>query len=265
MPLFFDDLVVLGFHDVKDAPGIHSEFKKHGVDAAVVDHAYIVSHLHLAVSFYRFKSEGAHDTGISISSAHTESASNVTAKKYISDSKRGRPSTARDIFAALSPSHNLDRILQVLPAGSKTDAVLVILQKDTYESQKQHILDCIIRKSSQPDGTEKAKAHLLAHRRSGLFPFLEYVDTEKVMKFYGITERDKYAMAQSFTLNESHALAQEVLSTDIAVTLAAFHAKQNMCKCPGDRTACAKSAISMMVGAKALEQCVVNKLSLCDI
>ncbi|CCW65956.1 unnamed protein product [Phytomonas sp. Hart1] len=250
MSLLLDDFVVLGFHGVRDAPEIHAGFKRRGFEAAVVDHAFIISHLHLAVSFYRFCGESAFSTG---------ALSNVSARK------RGRPWAARDLFTSLSLSHNLDRILQVLPAESKTSAVLVIIPKKIYDAHTDEVIDCIIRKDSQADMVGKAIPHSLVYRHSGLFPFLEYVDVAKVMGFYGITERDKSAMMQSFSLNETYALAQEVLGTDFAPTLTAFHAGGNICQCPCDRTACAKNAISMMLAAKALEQCVVNKLSLCDV
>lgn len=149
MPLRISSFRVRCYHDCPNAAAIHAELKRRHIDAAVVDHAFVMSSLQLAVALFR--AEGGADvvgartpsplspllhgaspgtspvatTTTTVQTPPSSTSESSTAAATMPPPSR-RISNSRQIFAALSLSHNLDRILQVLPPGPQTTSVAII-------------------------------------------------------------------------------------------------------------------------------------------
>lgn len=113
------------FHNCKQAAAIHAELKKLHIDAAVVDHAFIISPLQLAVAFFRVEANA--DGAAAPPSPHAAATSAGVPPR--------RTSFSRRIFAALSITHNLDRILQILPPGPQTSSVVILYRSPLSTAQ----------------------------------------------------------------------------------------------------------------------------------
>ncbi|KPI82591.1 hypothetical protein ABL78_8400 [Leptomonas seymouri] len=126
------------YHSCPQAAAIHTELKKLHIDAAVVDHAFIISPLQLAVAVFRVESN--YDIALLARKTMSEgqqqqqqhqqqlpiSAGAAPATAASSTLPGRKMSFSRRIFAALSLTHNLDRILQILPPGPQTSSVVVL-------------------------------------------------------------------------------------------------------------------------------------------
>lgn len=125
------------YHDCIHAAAIHAELKKLHIDAAVVDHAFILSPLQLATAFFRVES----NVDFALSTSNTSKDSQPPQQEQLQSSMSpsgpmvsvaaaalpGRKvSYSRRIFASLSLTHNLDRIMQILPPGPQTSSVVIL-------------------------------------------------------------------------------------------------------------------------------------------
>lgn len=108
--MLLHNFVVLCFHNLHDATAIHARCKENSIDAAVIDHKFIISFTHLATALHRIVNN------------------NVNMALLGQRQKLSTQPVARVVFVALSCTHNLDRILQSLPAGQQTQSVIIVSQ-----------------------------------------------------------------------------------------------------------------------------------------
>ncbi|ESL12053.1 hypothetical protein TRSC58_00185 [Trypanosoma rangeli SC58] len=101
------DFAVLAFHGVRDAASLHGRLKTRATRAACIDSAYVVSRLHLVVALHR----------ISAAPLFTGPG----------DREAAAAPTDRDVFAALSHTRNLHRVMRRLTCCETTRAVVVVL------------------------------------------------------------------------------------------------------------------------------------------
>lgn len=245
MELVIGCFVVMPFPAIKDAAGVHTELQKRGIDAAVVDHAYILSKLQLATALSR------------ITPFHGVTASAVSSSKQRTASVKGE--VARLLFLSLSLTHNLDRVLQILPPGPATSAVVVILHKQaaTPEALDSIREVCGRRKqgpapqrpcgtcgggsgvaeaprSSSPEDVEAFVYHTLA----------AFADAAKLKAFYGVTEKELLTVRQGFT-------SQDVQRSEAMAR-----------RCGAEKDGVDPK---LLLNTRALELCVVNRLATTDI
>ncbi|RNF13843.1 hypothetical protein TcG_08206 [Trypanosoma cruzi] len=154
------DFVVLSYHDVRDAASLHEHFKKRSISAAVIDSAYIMSRLHLVVALHRISSAP-------LIIGHDDCQSKMT--------RKSTARTARDVFAALSHTRNLYRVLEHLTCSETTRAVVIVLSAPTEEDIAA-VLDIV-------QGV-----------RHGLLSLEEYRDEAAVRDFYGVGESEAAAL-----------------------------------------------------------------------
>ncbi|KAG8345578.1 putative Kinase binding protein [Trypanosoma vivax] len=116
------EFFVAAYHNVRDAASLFDQCKENRIDAAVIDAAYIVSRLHLAVALHR-----ASGTPLTLEAGEgTGSSSEVGA------AKRKQTPSARDVFAALSHTRNLDRVLERLACSKTTTSVVIVLYSQQH-------------------------------------------------------------------------------------------------------------------------------------
>ncbi|CCD13544.1 unnamed protein product [Trypanosoma congolense IL3000] len=163
---------VMTFHNVRNGPALHSHFKSSQIDAAVIDAAYIVSHLHLAAALHRLASSPLvfepHAAGPSAEAGTTLLPQREQQARREPERQTAVP-TARDVFASLSHTRNLDRVMERLTCGSTTTAV-VIVQHAPSSSQLQAVAEFV-------EGEQHSLSEL------GL-----YYSEAAVRDFYGIGE-----------------------------------------------------------------------------
>ncbi|AAZ13410.1 kinase binding protein CGI-121, putative [Trypanosoma equiperdum] len=122
------EFTVMAFHNVRNAAALHDHFKKKKIDAAVIDAAYIVSHLHLSVALHRLSTEPliTESGAKSVASSSTACGTSLVPERKV---------TARDVFSSLSHTRNLDRVLERLTCASTTTAVVIVL----HAPSSQHV------------------------------------------------------------------------------------------------------------------------------
>ncbi|KAK7198997.1 hypothetical protein NESM_000867400 [Novymonas esmeraldas] len=205
MPYTIGSFHVQCYHNCTNAAAIHAELKRRHIDAAVVDHAFIISPLQLAVALFRVEtSADAASAGVAsaIPAALTAAAAPpLPSASPQQPSSARRVSDSRQMFAALSLSRNLDRILQVLPPGPHTTSVVVLCRP----------LSCLRSAADTPapssaatgSGTVEDVIHLCVQRTNStaqphsFAPITEpfwcgaafaFTDTSKVASYYGVSE-----------------------------------------------------------------------------
>ncbi|TPP44979.1 hypothetical protein CGC20_12285 [Leishmania donovani] len=212
------------YHDCTNAAAIHAELKRRHIDAAVVDHAFLISPLQLAVALFRVEASAdmlATLLSSTISPPLAEASSPSSASTSASPSlppllqqqTTRRVSNSRQIFAALSLSHNLDRILQttsvviIYKRSGSARAAAVSFADDvgagsavasTVQDGKD--LDATIHACVQLTNSA-AQAHTFALITE---PFwtgaaFAFADVSKVALFYGISESMLLAAQRSMT------------------------------------------------------------------
>lgn len=233
--------VVLLYHHVAAASRFHAALKVMGVDAAVVDHRYLVSLLHVSTALHR--------TVTGAVSERTISCRNRAHKNTSSDGSRGdgapaavvverQQPVARAVFVALSLTHNLDRVLQVLPAGSTSTSIAVVLKADAYTDAVQATLEacsgCTADEMVPMPCSSSAELLLLD-------VFRQHLSATHIKEFYGIQDSDLTAARR------------QPASADVDRWMA-------LCE-----TESAPARREALIEMKALEMCVVSRLSTCDI
>lgn len=232
MPLRIGTFTVYCFHNLSNAPAIHAELKakKAFINAAVLDHAYILSPLHLAAAVYRVESSKMNYTATAPSPA---AAHSIPSTKRNTVNHRGdgyqqlpaptpasirpasphhrtpaSPSTAKSIFLSLSLTHNLDRILQVLPPGPATTAVVIVVKDPCPESSR---LEAEITAAVQCTNPAAAAHELPAMGAPfWLHPALHHVEAAKVTTFYGIAEAALRGVRQGLSRGDQCCMAAAV-------------------------------------------------------
>ncbi|CAG9574649.1 conserved hypothetical protein [Leishmania major strain Friedlin] len=231
MPLRIGGFNVCCYHDCTNAAAIHAELKRRHIDAAVVDHAFLISPLQLAVALFRV--EGSADMlttrspftispplAEASSPSPTSTSASPSLPPLLQQQPTRRVSNSRQIFAALSLSHNLDRILQVLPPGPQTTSVVIIYKRSgSARAAAVSFADDVgadsAVASTVPDGdgldatinacvqltNSAAQAHTFALITE---PFwtgaaFAFADVSKVALFYGISESMLLAAQRSMT------------------------------------------------------------------
>lgn len=243
MELVIGNFIALAYGPLSDAPGVHAELKKRGIDAAVVDHAYVLSKLQLATALARVDPLG------SVSASTISSSKQRTAGRL-------QEQTARLVFVALARTRSLDRVLQVLPPGTGTASVLVIVRRTTATSQVLATVRevCAARVASSDMDTTggvpcpSSSSSLSAEEAEArvYYAMAARGDARKVMAFYGVTEADLRAVKAGFS------------SQDIA----ALEAMARRCGSSGGEGGIDPK---LLINVRALELCVVNKLATADL
>ncbi|ORC88818.1 uncharacterized protein TM35_000152490 [Trypanosoma theileri] len=171
------EFVVLAYHDVRDAASLHGHFKRRGIDAAVIDAAYIISRLHLAVALHRITRR--------VFTMDSNKENNKENNKTIISGGVGQKSspTARDVFAALSHTRNLDRVLRSLTCSETTTAVVIVLCAPSAE----HIAGVV----STVSGVQ--------HELSAL---PTYTKEAAVREFYGVNSSETSLVTTTATRRE---------------------------------------------------------------
>lgn len=214
------DFAVLAYHNVQGAPRIHAQLRAANIDAAVVDHSFVLSALQLATALHRI---------------HTGA---VCAASIASKRRDPREPTARNVFVALSLTHNLDAVLQSLPAGPSTTAVVIILRNPSAA-------DLAAVEAAVGDSA-------VAHRLWGFgghngplagAALVSHASPRACQTYYNISERDVREMRRSLSSLDVVTLKAQVSGGDEA----------------------ADQLVAQLVDVKALEMCVVNKLATCDV
>ncbi|CAJ1027091.1 putative Kinase binding protein CGI-121 [Leishmania utingensis] len=234
MSLRIGSFAVRCYHDCTNAAAIHAEMKRRHIDAAVVDHAFLFSPLQLAVALFRVEASADAlatrvPSTISLLSAEAPSPSSASTDTSLPSSPpqqqqqqqlAHRLSSSRQIFAALSLSHNLDRILQVLPPGPQTTSVVIIykysgsthpaavsatddVRADSVVAsavQDGENLDAIIHACVQVTNST-AQSHTFAPITEPFWTGSAFAlaDASKVALFYGISESMLLAAQRSMT------------------------------------------------------------------
>ncbi|KAG5503518.1 hypothetical protein JKF63_05658 [Porcisia hertigi] len=250
MPLRIGSFNVCCYHNCANAAAIHTELKRHHVDAAVVDHAFLISPLHLAVALFRV--EASADLAVSrgpcaFSSLFAEAPSSPPT---LSETLSSLPhptrqiSDSRQIFAALSLSHNLDRILQVLPPGPQTTSVVIIYRHSgcvraaassegaveannaaASTQQDGKALDALIHACVQRTNSA-AQTHMFAHITELFWTgaAFAFADISKVSLFYGISESMLLAAQRSLTRSDVRRVCTGVESQAAQAQVLRWHA-----------------------------------------
>lgn len=156
-----------GFHGLTAAPTVHASLLARGVEAAVLDHAYVLSPTHLMTALYRL--------------GETRPSSGFSGA----------------CFASFSLKHNLDRILNVLPAGGNTTAVLVVFRSASEEARAATA--AAVREAV---GAATPGGVALPHSLHGSPYFTPHADVGKVKEYYGITDDDVRSTLSSFTTSD---------------------------------------------------------------
>ncbi|KAG5477834.1 hypothetical protein LSCM1_05136 [Leishmania martiniquensis] len=257
MPLRIGNFSVCCYHDCTNAAAIHAELKRRHIDAAVVDHTFLISPLHLAVALFRVEASAdlvASRAPSTLSLPFAGAPSPSLASTETSPSLPLRPqqqparrvSNSRQIFAALSLSHNLDRILQVLPPGPQTTSVVIIYRRcssaraatsapfpedvgggtaSSPPEQDGEVLDAAIHTCVQMTNST-AQAHEFAPITE---PFwtgaaFAFADVSKVTLFYGISEAMLLAAQRSMTRSDVRRLCVGVQSQAEQARVLRWHA-----------------------------------------
>jgi hypothetical protein len=244
------------YHNCTHAAAIHTELKRRHIDAAVVDHAFVMSPLQLAVALFRVESscdtflqpnKSRDGSGLlqqqqqqspppeestpSANSAYGLAANNATAPQSVSLPGRKLPFSRR-IFASLSLTHNLDRILQILPPGPQTSSVVILyhspcappvtphlspLQANPVERHGTHLnTTCLCDSNNAVQLEQSIEAAIaqtvrstnptaVAHSFHGIRePFwqsdaVHFADEAKLMEYYNISETMMLAAQHSLT------------------------------------------------------------------
>ncbi|GET89024.1 hypothetical protein, conserved [Leishmania tarentolae] len=256
MPLRIGSFNVCCYHECTDAAAIHTELKRRHIDAAVVDQAFLISSLQLAVALFRVEASAdtlASRSSSTISPLRVEQPASCTASTSASPSvsplfqqqSTPRISSSRQIFAALSLTHNLDRILQVLPPGPQTTSVAIIYRRCGSERaadrsfgddvgaesalassvQDGEGLDTVVHTCVQLTNSAAA-AHTFADITE---PFwtgaaFAYADVSKVTLFYGISESMLRAAQRSMTHSDVHRVCVGAKSPEAQAQVLRWHA-----------------------------------------
>lgn len=180
-PLQIGPYHVLGFHGLTDAPAVHATLAQQHIDAAVVNHEYIVSLLHLAAALHRAES-----------GAVTPGTIATSARRTPQDHQRHD----QVLYVALAPTRHLDRVLQALRPTADTSALVVLWRAaggagaaDTAAAVRQAAVE-------KGGGAEHPLAPAAATAAGSLTaaerlqPFAAYVAVEKVLAFYGIARAE---------------------------------------------------------------------------
>ncbi|KPA79265.1 hypothetical protein ABB37_05740 [Leptomonas pyrrhocoris] len=236
------------YHNCTQAAAIHAELKKLHIDAAVVDHAFILSPLQLAVAFFRVESnydfvaptnktmgEGQQQQHETLQSSTTTDAVPTAAAAL----PGRRMSFSRRLFASLSLTHNLDRILQVLPPGPHTSSVVILYRSPRAASSNPTFSPVRVDPSSHSDSNLQDNSSAVELERSiesaiqqsvrstnhtaaehsfcnTSEPFwkssaVQYADVSKLMEYYSVSEAMMMAAQHSLTRRD----AQRVCSAAV--------------------------------------------------
>ncbi|KAG5500827.1 hypothetical protein JIQ42_04853 [Leishmania sp. Namibia] len=237
MPLQIGNFNVCCYHGCTNAAAIHTELKRCHIDAAVVDHAFLISPLQLAVALFRVEASAdlvatrAPPTLTlplaavpSLSSPSTDMSPSLPLLPQQPPARR--VSNSRQIFAGLSLSHNLDRILQVLPPGSQTTSVVIIYRRGSSplaaaaaatpfpedmrgdnatasQAQDGEGIDGVIHACVKMTNNA-AQEHTFAPITEPFWTSaaFAYADVSKVTLFYGVSESMLLAAQRSMTRSD---------------------------------------------------------------
>ncbi|CBZ27507.1 conserved hypothetical protein [Leishmania mexicana MHOM/GT/2001/U1103] len=256
MPLRIGSFNVCCYHDCTNATAIHAELKRRHIDAAVVDHAFLISPLQLAVALFRVEASTDMATSRSpftfpspLAAASSLSSASTSAPPSLPPLLHQQParrvSNSRQIFAALSLSHNLDRILQVLPPGPQTTSVVIIYKRSgSARAAAVSFADDVGADSAvastvkDGDGLDTtihacvqltnsaAQPHMFARITE---PFwtgaaFAFADVSKVALFYGISESMLLAAQRSMTRDDVHRVCVGAESQEAQAQVLRWHA-----------------------------------------
>ncbi|EPY43872.1 hypothetical protein AGDE_00048 [Angomonas deanei] len=160
--LVIGDYVVLAFHDLHDPTILHATLKQKSVDAAVIDHSYVFSSLQLCVALDRIH------LGV------------VTPSTIASKKKKTAAPVARTVFVALSTTHNLDKVLQVLPPSKDSRSVVVILK-----GQNTAHVETVREVALRAGGKEHSLTPAADENREQ--PYAPYRSVNQILTYYGVT------------------------------------------------------------------------------